>query len=169
MYDVRESQNQIIEKCHCDGFRMFVVMTAVFMVMGCGKMQIQVEQDRGSDQASSGSSSGLKHQNDNAALNGDPSQKLSRPEFERANVVSLADSQHPWDGRPRVLPGNETVSNGDSKPPEMTRNSIVSCTEMQTQRCVSCCEDSFKFGSDSWDRCINACPQLGVEALSSEY
>lgn len=61
------------------------------------------------------------------------------------------------------------VSNGDSKPPEMATQTVRTCAETQVTRCVSCCEDYFSYGSDHWNQCINSCPQIGVEALLTEY
>ena len=144
-----------------DGFQLLVVVLVALLVMGCRGPSAQVA---GADAESQKLSS-----NSSAPPAATPGQGESA--FDAAKTLSLANNQHPWDGSPKAPATKPVVPNGDSKPPELVQHSVASCSEQQPNRCVSCCDDFFSFGSEYWDQCVNTCPQLGLDStvLKSEY
>lgn len=139
-------------------FQLLVITLVSLFMIGCGRSTTE----------GSAANSGTKMET-KVSPSSQNTGSQNRSAFDAAKTLSLANDQHPWDGLPKT-PAKPVVANGDEKPPELSRNSVVSCAERQPNRCVSCCDDFFSFGSGHWDQCVNACPKLGVDiAGQSEY
>lgn len=154
--------------------RAVVVLSAVLLVTSCGRVLKTSDQDD-DGQINESSISNVERDRKGAreiasALALANSDQESGT-FENAKKVPIKDDKHPWDGRASGARRDETtlVPNGDSKPPQMASPTISSCAELQPNRCVSCCEDDFAFGSENWEQCVAYCPQLGLEQLPTEY
>lgn len=147
-----------------DGFKIFMIALVSLLMTGCGRVRYV---DNQGDDATTQVTTANPDRSNAAAL---AAGERPTPAFETSQVVPRADAQHPWDGKAAnsaIEP--QSVPNGDAKPPEMVQHSVMSCSLDQPTRCVSCCEDYFAFGSEKWDQCVNACPQLGVASLPNEY
>ena len=153
-----------LENGTSDGFQLLVIALVSLLMIGCGRVMT----DRGNSVPTGSAGAETQNISANSSPQVTPDQNTSA--FDTAKTLSLANEQHPWDGLPKPAE-KPLVSNGDSKPPEIAQHTVTSCAEQQPNRCVSCCDDFFSFGSDHWDQCVNACPQLGLDTatLQSEY
>lgn len=137
---------------------LFVLTLIALLVIACGRA------------TTDGSTASAKSQTTVTTSSQTTGASQNQSAFDAAKTLSLANDQHPWDRVPKAEPAKPVVANGDAKPPELAQRAVVSCAEQQPNRCVSCCDDFFTFGSEHWDQCVNACPKLGVDTpQQSEY
>lgn len=153
-----------------------VLIFMMFSIVACGRLKAPSSDDNINDdnRATEQDPRTLRPVVESLALVA-PEQKVAKT-FENAKNIPWKDDKHPWDGRATETKNvnidqndaSAMVPNGDSKPPQMS-GIHSSCSELQPNRCVSCCEDYFTFGSENWDRCVASCPQLGLEQMANEY
>ena len=157
--------------------RAAMLIFMMFFIVACGRLKAPNSDDNNVNDDNSATEQNLEALRpvvESLAL-AVPEQKVAKT-FENAKKVPLKDDKHPWDGRATETKNENIdqadasaiVPNGDSKPPQMSGINS-SCSELQPNRCVSCCEDYFTFGSENWDRCVASCPQLGLEQMATEY